>query len=196
MKINWLSVCTFSWGWEDTFIKRVLIDLCDIRFPKSVHVERNRTNRFFFSRSVNLFYERPAETAPGAVRWIQSKVYEGVSKIFRTDAVNLTTKRVWKLPTSTQLRATRYTESLDMVVLPSTGASRYHNCCIAGGTSPDSYRASNDSAKYMSQCDLIGNRASRCLKSVLNKTRKFVRTGKCDLTHGVTGRRSSPAVCH
>jgi hypothetical protein len=23
-----------------------------------------------------------------------------------------------------------------MVVLPSTGASRYHNCCIDGGTSP------------------------------------------------------------
>jgi hypothetical protein len=35
-------------------------------------------------------------------------VYEGVSKIFCTDAVrtiNLTIKRVWKLPTSTQLRA-------------------------------------------------------------------------------------------
>jgi hypothetical protein len=24
-----------------------------------------------------------------------------------------------------------------MVVLPSTGASRYHNCCIDGGTSPE-----------------------------------------------------------
>jgi serine/threonine-protein kinase RIO1 len=36
-----------------------------------------------------------------------SVVYEGVSKITRTDAVkiiNLTIKRVWKLPTSTQLR--------------------------------------------------------------------------------------------
>jgi hypothetical protein len=66
--------------------------------------------------------------------------YEGVSKIFRPDAVkiiNLTTKRVWKLPTSTQLRATWYTDSLDTVVLPSTGASRYQNCCIDGGTSPE-----------------------------------------------------------
>jgi len=35
----------------------------------------------------------------------------------------------------TQLRATRHTDSLDMVVLQSTGASRYHNCCIDGGTS-------------------------------------------------------------
>jgi hypothetical protein len=44
---------------------------------------------------------------------------------------------VWKLPTSTQLRATWHTDSLDMVVLPSIGASRYHNCCIDGGTSPE-----------------------------------------------------------
>jgi hypothetical protein len=66
--------------------------------------------------------------------------YEGVSKIFGTDAVkfiNLTTKRVRKLPTSTQLRATWHTDSLDMVVLSSTGASSYHNCCIDGGTSPE-----------------------------------------------------------
>jgi hypothetical protein len=66
-------------------------------------------------------------------------IYEGGSKIFRTDAVkiiNLTTKRVWKLPTSTQLRATWH-NSLDMVVLPYTGASRYHNYCIDGGTSPE-----------------------------------------------------------
>ena len=46
-------------------------------------------------------------------------------------------KRVWKPPTSTQLCATWHTDSLDMVVLPSTGASRYHNCCIDGGTSPE-----------------------------------------------------------
>jgi hypothetical protein len=42
-----------------------------------------------------------------------------------------------KLPTFTQLRATWHIHSLDMVVLPSTGASRYHNCCIDGGTSPE-----------------------------------------------------------
>jgi hypothetical protein len=54
--------------------------------------------------------------------------YESISKIFRTDAVKSNknkNKRVWKLPTSTQLRATWHTDSLDMVVLPSTGASRY-----------------------------------------------------------------------
>jgi hypothetical protein len=65
---------------------------------------------------------------------------EGVSKIFRTDAVkiiNLTTKRVWKLTTSTQLRAIWHTDSLDMVVLPSTGASRYHYGCVDGGISPE-----------------------------------------------------------
>jgi hypothetical protein len=69
--------------------------------------------------------------------------YEGVSKIFRSDAVkiiNLTTKRVLKLPTSTQLCATWHNDSLDMVVLPYTGASRYHNCCIDGGTSPEYFR--------------------------------------------------------
>jgi len=26
-----------------------------------------------------------------------------------------------------------------MVVLPSTGASRYHNCCRDGGTSPENF---------------------------------------------------------
>jgi hypothetical protein len=51
----------------------------------------------------------------------------GKSKIFRTDAVQIIqiiNKRLWKLPTSTQLRATWHTDSLDMVVLSSTGASR------------------------------------------------------------------------
>jgi hypothetical protein len=60
--------------------------------------------------------------------------------MFRTDTVkiiNLTTKRLRKLPTSTKLRATWHTDSLDMVFLPSTGASRYHNRCIDGGTSPE-----------------------------------------------------------
>jgi hypothetical protein len=52
--------------------------------------------------------------------------YGIVSKIFWTDA----------LPRSTQLRATWRTDSLDMVVLPSAGASRYHNC-IDSGTSPE-----------------------------------------------------------
>jgi hypothetical protein len=30
-----------------------------------------------------------------------------------------------------------HTDSLDMVVLPSTGALHYLNCCIDGGTSPE-----------------------------------------------------------
>jgi hypothetical protein len=53
--------------------------------------------------------------------------YEGVSKIFRTDAVQIIkviNKLLLKLPTSTQLRGACHAESLDMVVLPSTGASR------------------------------------------------------------------------
>jgi hypothetical protein len=41
------------------------------------------------------------------------------------------------MPTSTQLRATWHTDSLDMVVLPSTGESRYHNYCIDGATSSE-----------------------------------------------------------
>jgi hypothetical protein len=51
-------------------------------------------------------------------------MYEVIFKVFRTDA----------LSTFTQLRATWRTESLDIVALQSTGASRYHNCCIDGGT--------------------------------------------------------------
>jgi hypothetical protein len=65
---------------------------------------------------------------------------KGVTKIFRTDGVkfiNLTTKRVWKMPKSTQLRATWHTDSLDMVVLSPAGASRNHDCCIDGSTSPE-----------------------------------------------------------
>jgi hypothetical protein len=65
--------------------------------------------------------------------------YDGVLKIFRNHAVkitNLTTKRGWKLPTSTQPLATWHTDSLDIVVLLSAGSSRY-NCCIDGGTSPE-----------------------------------------------------------
>jgi hypothetical protein len=47
--------------------------------------------------------------------------------------------KIWspKLPISTQLRPTWHTESLDMVVLPCTGASCYHSCWMDGGTSPE-----------------------------------------------------------
>jgi hypothetical protein len=74
--------------------------------------------------------------------WISLRKYQVVlrrcKKIFRTDGVkfiNLTTKRMLKLLTSTQLRATWHTDSLELVVLPSTGASRFHNRCLDGGTS-------------------------------------------------------------
>ena len=38
-----------------------------------------------------------------------------------------------------RLRATGYTDSLDMVVLPSTGITRYHNCCIVGSTTLENF---------------------------------------------------------
>jgi hypothetical protein len=83
-----------------------------------------------------------AQNATGLKHFIACKMssatyYKGVSKIFRTDAVkiiNLTTKRVWKLSNVHPASATWHTDSLYMVVLPSTGASRYHDCCIDGGT--------------------------------------------------------------
>jgi hypothetical protein len=46
-------------------------------------------------------------------------------------------KRVRKLPTSTQLCATWHADLQEMVFLPSTGASRYYNCCIDGCISPE-----------------------------------------------------------
>jgi hypothetical protein len=80
----------------------------------------------------------------GCFTWRPTYMYEGVSEISRTGAIAKYTypnKRVWKLPTSTQLRATWHNDSLDMVV-PSTGASRHHNCCIDGGTNPEYYGCS------------------------------------------------------
>jgi hypothetical protein len=41
------------------------------------------------------------------------------------------------MPTSIQLRATWYTDLLYKVLLSSPGASRYHNCHIDDGTSPE-----------------------------------------------------------
>jgi hypothetical protein len=66
--------------------------------------------------------------------------YEVASINSRTEAIAKypsPNKLMWKLPTSTQLRVTWYTDSLDMVVLLSTCASRYHNCCIDSVTSPE-----------------------------------------------------------
>jgi hypothetical protein len=65
-----------------------------------------------------------------------TRVYPKYSR-YPVKFINLTTKCVWKLPMSTQLRAIWHTDSLDMVVLPTTGASCYHNCCGDGGTSPE-----------------------------------------------------------
>jgi hypothetical protein len=65
-------------------------------------------------------------------------LYIGQSIIFLMDAVkimNLTSKRVWKVPISTQLCAAWHTDSLDMVLLPSTSALCYQNCHIDCGTS-------------------------------------------------------------
>jgi hypothetical protein len=41
--------------------------------------------------------------------------------------------------TSTQLRENLYIDSQDMLVLSSTVASRYYNCCTTSRTSPGSY---------------------------------------------------------
>ena len=66
-------------------------------------------------------------------------------------------ERVWKMPTSTQLRATWHTDSLDVVVLPYTGASRYHNCCIDGGTGSENfgYHLVYLATSYLFQCQKL-----------------------------------------
>jgi hypothetical protein len=84
--------------------------------------------------NVSRTYESPGISFNGLTR-----VYPKYSGLTQW-VINLTTKRVWKLPTSTQLRATWHTDSLYMVVLPPTGTWRYHNCCIDGGTSPECVR--------------------------------------------------------
>jgi hypothetical protein len=40
---------------------------------------------------------------------------------------------------STQIREILYTDSQDMLVLSSTVAVRYYNCCTDGNTSPGNY---------------------------------------------------------
>jgi hypothetical protein len=85
-----------------------------------------------------------SQCAKFARSWVDvGSFQEDGSEIFRTYAVkiiNPAIKRVWKLPTCIpQLCATWHTDSPDMVVLvlPSTGASRYHNCYIDGDASPE-----------------------------------------------------------
>jgi hypothetical protein len=64
-------------------------------------------------------------------RWIQKFPDWGNSEIHDYQQTRV------KLPSSTQLRLTWHPESLDILVLPSTVASFYHNCSIDGGTSPE-----------------------------------------------------------
>jgi hypothetical protein len=104
--------------------------VCHYRCDCTIHYNRDTIRQY-----INLCYGYMFRLYKAAI----ITPYKGESRIFRTDAVKfitLTTKCVWKLPTSTQLRATWYADSLYIVVLPSNGASRYHNCCIVGGTSP------------------------------------------------------------
>jgi hypothetical protein len=64
-------------------------------------------------------------------------------------------KRVWKLPTSTQQHATWHTDSLYVVVLPSTGALCYHNCCIDGSTSQEYFGYSLVCSEFSTPSHLI-----------------------------------------
>jgi hypothetical protein len=68
--------------------------------------------------------------------YINTRVYQNIPD-WRCKNHKPHHKRVWKLPTSTQLRATWRTDSLDIVVLPSNVASRYRNWCVDDGTSPE-----------------------------------------------------------
>jgi hypothetical protein len=79
---------------------------------------------------------------PQPLRHRVPRIYDGISWNSRSEVIakyTIPNKRLRKLSTSTQLRETWHTDSLDMAVLPSTGASRYHNCCIDSGTSPESF---------------------------------------------------------
>jgi hypothetical protein len=66
---------------------------------------------------------------------LYTMVYPEFPRLRTTAKYTTLNKRVLKLPTSTRLGSTWHTDSLDVVVLPSTGASRYHNCSVDGGTS-------------------------------------------------------------
>jgi hypothetical protein len=43
----------------------------------------------------------------------------------------------WTRVKTSHVHPTWHNDSLDMLVLPSTGASHYNNCCIDGGSSPE-----------------------------------------------------------
>jgi hypothetical protein len=93
-----------------------------------------------FLRRLNQLHYFSDTDLPSVRGWIDTFLYESASTIFRTDAVkiiNLTTTRLLKLPTSTQLRATWHTDSLDNGSPTYTGTSCYYNCCLDGRISPE-----------------------------------------------------------
>jgi hypothetical protein len=104
----------------------------------AVHISRTRSSRFspegLFNHSEDLRSTFPKNgTKFDAHSLFLSLIHRENRHMSRTRLqIN-----AYELPTSTQVRATWHTDSLYMVVLPSTGASRYYNCCIDGGTSPE-----------------------------------------------------------
>jgi hypothetical protein len=66
---------------------------------------------------------------------------------------------------STHLRATCHTDSLDMIVLQSTGASRYHNCCIDGGTIPEYFGYTLEWALWFSAISNLEHEDFRCCET-------------------------------
>jgi hypothetical protein len=93
--------------------------------------------------------------------------------------IKIINKVVWKLPTSTQLRETWHTDSLDTVVLPSTGASRYHDCCINGVTSPEYFG-------FLSYDGVYSIIVSAYVRSTASNLRKYRRSDAIAGWHGVT----------
>jgi hypothetical protein len=134
LKLEAACICVFV-GIDVGLVLKMKTQLGWISVRQSVMHTRKQL-LFFLLRCI----QNRSAVCPNVFSVQLSVTYEGVSKIFRTDAVkiiNLITKRPWNLPTSTQQRATWHTDSLNMVVLPTTCALRYHNCCIDGGTSPE-----------------------------------------------------------
>jgi hypothetical protein len=105
-----------------------------------VHAFLNRTSFTAILVKTGLYVKFYNECTVYGWQAFPRHIYEWVSRNSRTEAIakyTIPNKRVWKLPTFTQLCASWHTVSLEMVALPSTSASRYHNCCIDGGVSPE-----------------------------------------------------------
>jgi hypothetical protein len=58
-----------------------------------------------------------------------------------------------------------------MVALPSTGASRYHNCCVDGGTSPENFGSTHVyyilSSNYVDILSSTNNKAKYKILGIL-----------------------------